>query len=414
MRRRIAITGATGMLGRDIVAELVRLHLDAPEEIEVLLLGRGADARTLRQRVDDLAEDCAEYARVRTERRDDVRRFLRERVECVELELDREDLGVAPDALERLRRGGIDHLIHLAARTDFRATPEVSASLVRVNVTGTERVLALASALGVRQLGYVGSAYSAGLVDGRVAPDHENRDRSFRNPYEWTKACAERQVRLHARAHGLRVRCFRPSTICGRLLEPPDGAIGAFKVIYGWGAYFLRLKARTLRVTPDRAYDAPLQLPLRLFMNPAGGLNLVPVDFAAKAIVAACLDEAPGESFHVVNDVETPHALYGGEMLRLLNVDGTTFVSSVPTDPSAAERAYYRSAGKLLTPYAILGPTEFVTDTILPVLRRSGLRCPPVDRAALARLLAFAKRHHFGLAGDTRAPATREDPEGPT
>ncbi len=402
---RVAITGTTGMLGRDLLAEIVRRHLDDPDGIEVFVLGRGEGGRTLRQRVDDLADDCAAYAGVTRGRRADLAWFLRRRVECVETHLERDRLGIAPDALERMRRGGIDHLFHLAALTDFRSTPQVKATLERMNVEGTRQILALADAVGVRQLAYVGSAYSAGVVTGRVEPDHESRSGQFRNHYELTKAIAERHVRVHATERGLRVRCFRPSTIGGRLMEQPDGAIGGFKVFYAWGAYFLRVKAKLLGVDPDRAYEPTVRLPVRYFINPAAGLNIVPVDFAAKAIYAACLDEAPGDAFHVVNDAETPHVLYLGGMIRLMNLEGVVPVAAAPVDPNAAEAGYYRTVGKIFTPYITPDPIDFTTETIRPVLQRNRLRCPRVDGDALARLLAFARRHDFGLeSGEAVSP----------
>lgn len=62
--KRIALTGATGTLGRDVLAELVKDHLEAPDDIELFVLGRDSPRHRLRERIRGLVDDCAAYCGV--------------------------------------------------------------------------------------------------------------------------------------------------------------------------------------------------------------------------------------------------------------------------------------------------------------------------------------------------------------
>lgn len=66
---------------------------------EIFVLGRRSPRQALSERIEDLAEDCAAHAGLGPGALPLVRRFLGERIRCVERELDREDLGLAPAAL---------------------------------------------------------------------------------------------------------------------------------------------------------------------------------------------------------------------------------------------------------------------------------------------------------------------------
>jgi nucleoside-diphosphate-sugar epimerase len=311
-----------------------------------------------------------------------------------------------------MSRAPIDHFFHVAALTNFRDTPSLVAALVETNVHGTRRILRLAEALRVRQLAYVGSAYASGLVRGVVQPDDMNEGGVFRNPYERTKRDAEALVRSFAKESRIRVRYFRPSTICGRLSRAPLGSISEFKVFYAWGAYLLRLKAKM--VSDVRAlYDEPVSLDLRLLLHPEAGLNIVPVDYCAKVLYDACVQDDPGESYHLVNGADTPHAFYTGSIFALLNIRGIRVVDRMPTGLNRLERAYYRTVGEVFGPYVATPPVEFSNDSVRPVIDRTGTRCPTITPETFGHLMRYAKRHHFGVdvRGDEEWRPTNGRPE---
>ncbi len=394
--KRIALTGATGTLGRDVLAELVKDHLEAPDDIEVFVLGRGSLRLPLRERIRGLVDDCAAYCGVAGERRRDVARFFDDRIRCFEMDLGRDDLGIAPESLATMSRAPIDHFFHVAALTNFRDTPSIVAALVETNIHGTRRILRLAEALRVRQLAYVSSAYASGLVQGIVQPDDMNEGNVFRNPYERTKRDAEALVRSVAKQSRIRIRYFRPSTICGRLSRAPLGSIADFKVFYAWGAYLLRLKAKM--VSDARAlYDEPVSLDLRILLHPEAGLNIVPVDYCAKVMYDACVQDDPGESYHLVNGADTPHVFYTASICALLNIRGIRVVDRMPTGLNRLEQGYYRTVGEVFGPYVATPPVEFSSDSVRPVIDRTGTRCPRLTHETVGHLVTYAKRHHFGV-----------------
>jgi len=239
---RLIITGATGLLGRNLVFEFIRKHIDAPGDLRIIALGRPSGNIALQDRLRNIVlTDGADYTGIE---RPALGRFFDERVSCVHADLDAQDLALTPQDRRALKRRPIDLFIHAAALTDLRAAPSVARTLHHTNVEGTRGVLKLVSELDVEEFFYIGSAYCAGAVHGTVAPDSRCADSEFRNPYERTKLEAEEVTREYARQTGLSCRTFRPSVICGRLMAPPIGATCKFDTFYVLGAFLLWLKSR--------------------------------------------------------------------------------------------------------------------------------------------------------------------------
>ena len=393
---RVAVTGATGILGRNLLFELIQRHRRDLDSLEVLVLGRDEAGRSIGRRAEEeVVSDGLHY--VGGPGADELAAFCRANVRGVPFDLDRDDLGLTPEGVRELSRAPIDFLIHSAALTDLRASAPVAVAVARTNVAGTRRLLDLVSSLTVGEFCYVGSAYACGHAEGRILPDQVNGRDGFRNPYEASKLEAEVLTRRLGRARGLRCRFFRPSIICGRLLEPPRGSICKFDVFYAVAVLLYRLKLQAFG-DPGLALGMPLRLPLRACCNPQGGLNVVPVDYAAKAIWQACLSGHAGESYHVVNGKPVPHR----QLIRLicdaLRVEGLEAVDTIPGDLNRQEALFYRLLWPVFGPYVQAGPMLFDTASMDDALRGSGLRCPAVDDRTFPALMAYAAEQSFGLA----------------
>ena len=393
---RVAITGATGVVGRHLLFEFMKQHATRPDDLEVLILGRDAADAPLHVRMEEIVlQDGSPYVLGEGRDTDGLAEFCRARMRCIHADLDRDDLALVPRDLALLRAAPIDAFLHCAALTDLRNTTAVATAARRTNLLGTQRLLALVAGLHVREFDYVGSAYCCGRASGLVAPDYANGEDQFRNPYELTKLQGELAVRQVARRTGLRCRYFRPSVVCGRLIEPPLGSISKFGVIYSIGALGARLSRRL------RSGDAPAARdpgPVRAYCNPHGGLNVVPADFAAKAMYQVITQDDPGESYHVVSDEETPNALLIPLLLRGLGITRCELVERMPEHMSRLEALCYRSAVGSLLPYVCAEKVTFDTQSIRPVLERAGLVCPKIDGEALRALIAYATERNFGLA----------------
>lgn len=397
---RIAITGATGLVGRNLLLEIIKQNLANLNDIDVVILGKGKHNKSLRQRIESiLFTEGPDYIAAENIARADLAQFSEKQIRYVDIQLSAPGLGISEVDRQKLREAPIDFFFHSAGLTDFRHTPDAVEKLTAVNLTGTQKMTELAETLDIGEFCYVGTAYACGETFGTVEPDYVNPDQDFRNPYERIKLEAEIVVREFQQRTGMKCRYLRPSTICGRLMEREYGATPKFDVFYLWAAFFLRWKMKLLNGSGANVLDTPLEMDLRFWGNREAGLNIVPVDYVVKAMLEICLQDAPGESFHLVGDQETLHRHYTAGILESLNITGPQFVDNEPLDLNRIESFYYKTVGKIFMPYAIQDPILFSTANMDAIMAQANLKCPPIDRENLSLLLDYGKRHNFGLNG---------------
>jgi thioester reductase-like protein/NADP-dependent 3-hydroxy acid dehydrogenase YdfG len=250
------VTGATGFLGRRLVALL--LGLERTETVYVLVRPGS---------VDRLTELAASWPRS-------------DKIDIVRGDLTLPDLGIDPEDLPP----SVDHVVHLGAIYDFTASTELNET---TNVTGTERVIDLAERLGVGYLHHVSSVAVAGDHRGPFTEDDFDLGQHLPSPYHATKFAAEKLVRTHAR---MPWRIYRPSAVVG------DSTTGEMDKIDG-PYYFLPAIAR-LAALPRR---------LPLIAPDLGATNVVPVDYVVAAIAHLMHVDVPsGQTFHLVSPRPQP------------------------------------------------------------------------------------------------------------
>ncbi|MBF0533195.1 MAG: SDR family oxidoreductase, partial [Candidatus Omnitrophica bacterium] len=207
---RIAITGATGLLGRNLLFEILKQQRNNLGSLEIFVLGRRSPGKSLRERIDEIINDDGRGYCGFTDSRESL-----ESVRAMEMDLVEDKLRLSQEDYKELKSSLIDFFFHIAALTDFRSSEAVTEALYKTNVYGTKQILQLASNLNVKEFSYVGSAYSCGKASGDILPNQIDLRRQFRNPYEKTKAEAELLVREFSKTTNTKCRYFRPSTICG-------------------------------------------------------------------------------------------------------------------------------------------------------------------------------------------------------
>jgi len=395
---RILITGATGLLGSNTLLEWIKNYLLNLDDLEIIVLGRSKKEQSLESRIKDivLGTEGVSYLGSSINFKE-IEVFLKRNVKYVKYDLRFPGLGISDDYKKALRRFPIDFFIHEGASTDLRLGASISEISQIINVSGTQKILELINQLLVKEFVYVGTAYSCGDVSGDVDPDFINRTDEFRNSYERTKLEAELLVREYAEKKGLKYRIFRPSVICGRLMESPFGAINKFDVIYGWGAFFLKLKLKTLKMSFESGLKTNYQMDVRICFRKEGGLNIVPADYAAKLMFQVCVQNLPGKNFYLVNPIETPHDRYLLGMIKAFNINGVRWVSNIPNDQNRIEEFYYKTVGRIFTPYINATPNRFNDKNLRVMTKRQGLICPEISDINLKKLISYALTKRFGL-----------------
>jgi UDP-glucose 4-epimerase len=161
---KIAVTGATGLIGAAVVAELgARGH-------DVVRVGRSPEHDAV-------------------------------------VDLGAERLPALPDC---------DAFVHCAGVTDEEVKADVGAALVRAGV-GTDRLLAAALKAGARRMAYVSSAHLYGPLTGHI---DETLPANPLSDYALAHHLAEQVFRRNAGRHGLAVRILRPCAVFGPLADP--------------------------------------------------------------------------------------------------------------------------------------------------------------------------------------------------
>lgn len=252
------VTGATGLIGRHFVAEL----LPHPDTGTVWLLAREHSQ-------DKLANMAARWPNA-------------EKVKTVVGDISQPGLGIASHQLAQLS-GTIDHVVHLAALYDITAGEQAS---MAANVAGTRHVIELATTIGAGCLHHVSSVAVAGDHPGTFTETMFDTGQRLVTPYHRTKFEAERLVRQQT---GVPWRVYRPAIVVGHSVTGVMDKID--------GPYYFFTGLSLLASLP----------PVPVILPDIGSTNIVPVDFVAGAL--AYLVNAPGldgRTFHLVNPEPQP------------------------------------------------------------------------------------------------------------
>jgi NAD(P)-dependent dehydrogenase (short-subunit alcohol dehydrogenase family) len=256
------VTGATGFIGRNLVAELLK------REGTIHVLVREGSRGKLDALVQRLGAPEG-------------------RIVGVTGDLSKPALGIEGFS-ER-----IDHFFHLAAVYDMAADED---AMERANIEGTRQVIEFANSLDIGRFHHTSSIAVAGGYKGVFQEDMFDEGQSLSHAYHRTKYEAERIVREQTQAQTL---IFRPGIVVG------DSQTGEMDKIDG-PYYFFKLLQKLRHAVPE-------WVPLA---GPQGGeTNLVPVDFVARAmdhIAHLPADELPGDTFHLVD----PQPMKVGETLN--------------------------------------------------------------------------------------------------
>jgi UDP-glucuronate 4-epimerase len=131
-----------------------------------------------------------------------------------------------PADVERAFAGGLDAVIHLAARAGVRPSIEAPELYIDTNIKGSFHLLEAARRHGVKRFVFASSSSVYG-VNKKVPFAEEDPILQTISPYAMTKMAGEQMCSNYSALHGIRTVCLRFFTVYGPR-QRPDLAISKF------------------------------------------------------------------------------------------------------------------------------------------------------------------------------------------
>ena len=231
------VTGGTGFIGRNLIDQLLKRRGN------IYVLVRRGSKRKFNALV---AERWSESSK---------------RVIAISGDLTKSRLGVSRADMEKLE-GKVKHVFHLAAVYDLSASAE---SQEKVNIEGTRNAMDFAAAVGAKCFHHTSSIAAAGMFQGTFREDMFDEAEGLDHPYFRTKHESEGLVR---RKCEIPWRIYRPGIVVG---HSKTGEIDKIDGPY----FFFKLIQKLRRMLPPWVPTLGLE---------GGRINLVPVDFVARAM----------------------------------------------------------------------------------------------------------------------------------
>lgn len=323
----VFVSGATGFIGRHLVLGLLQRGL------RVFALTRAADGMPAGERL-MRALQSAHGASLSEQ--------MRSRLEPLDGDLVKPDLGLHPETQDRLR-GEVGQIFHCGGETRF--FPKDSAAFRAVHLDGPLNILrTIDQGQGVR-FHHVSTAYVAGRRSEIAFEDELAVGQSFRNPYERIKLEAEQTIRSACESRGIELTIFRPSIVVadpraqnGDWSDPISTRFAGFARMCG-------LYKRTLgRFRASRPS-------LRIRGCGDSALNIVPITYVVEAMLAIGANGAtsPG-TFHLVDPAPPRNRELLDRITELLGLRGLAPFEH-RTRPIEGASVLERVVENLLRPY---------------------------------------------------------------
>lgn len=358
------LTGATGFLGQFLLREL----LQRGRRVVVLLRPPAGDAlRRLTALMHPLGVELE-------------RRIAAGDVVTV--------TGAIPDALPTPDWGRTDDVVHSAAC--LQLFQNGNAEPWKTNVDGVRALLAWADQHSIQRIHAVSTAYVCGMNGDCIREVLHDEPVGFQTDYERSKWQAERILATWAAAApGRSLTIYRPSFVVG------DSDTG-YTTQFG-GFYQLARMVGMLKNHGQNGHGDDYYVALRIPLNPEARHNVVPVDFAARLIAAAVVDESThGRIYHVVDPAPPTNDFWKSCFEEYFHLHGGYFVDSRHSNGAQSEaEAMLWEQLDVLVPRLRHTPA-FDTTHAQALMRKAGLQYPALDRKRALRLLDYAARSGWG------------------
>ncbi len=362
------ITGGTGLLGVNIVRELIQ-----NTSAKIVLLVRNPTPEKRAKFFHDLFSFGGGLWPIG---------FSYDRIRFVNGDVVQPHLGVSPGQRTRLYRE-IDMVYHSAAVIKLSGA---EAETQAVNVQGTKNVLDFAWKCKEKgRLDRVVHVSTIGVSGNAEGVFHENDldvGQSFNSPYEKSKFQAEQLVGQY-RDRGLNIIIVRPSMIIG---DSQTGYTNHFNIFY----FQVRLLSQgvidVMPVHEDSVY------------------NLIPADSAAPAITTIASSAVTNMNFHIVNAEDMKVTRFVEYVCKYLGYKKPSLLS--PTDCAADALSGVR--GRLLgmlAPY-IMKYKSFDSKNADRILQAAGFTWPRAEEGFFSVTLDYCIYSGYLRLGSEVSDAT--------
>ncbi len=376
MKYHILLTGATGLLGRYLLRDLLSA------DVSVAALVRSTRKQSAAERVELLMRSWEDM----------LGRDLPRPV-VLEGDISQSNLGLGDASVEWVAEN-CDAILHNAASLIFQSTDSESEPW-RSNVAGMQNVLDLCQKTGIRDFHDVSTAYVCGLRNGTVLESELDVGQELGNDYERSKVQAEKLVRSAEFLAPPTI--YRPSIIVG------DSSTGFTTTFHGF--YAALQLAKTL-VEAQRAKGAHVVNAdtIRLTLDGNESKNFVPVDWVSAVMIHIVTSpEHHGKTYHLTPSQPVTSRTVHDVLQESLDFGTASFDGPGKLeDPTEVERLFYEH----IRVYDSYWRDDPIFDRTNTLRAAPHLPCPAVNKEMLLRLALAAVDMNFRWKdGSTSQPS---------
>jgi thioester reductase-like protein len=268
------ITGSTGFIGSSIVLELLMHTKD-----DIYCLVRRSKNKSAQQRFMDLMTDLIEKFNYQNL----IAISDLQRCKIVE-----GDLFSSFDGIKNQVLVEVDHFWHVAASLNY--DEKYKEDIYHTNITGSKTILELAFQLNTKKFNHFSTAYVVGKKTGEILETVVESSES-NNIYEQSKLAAEKIILAENR---FEIKIFRPSIVIG---HSKTYFAFNFSGLYGFIRRLVQFKNIITKTNKQYLENNPI----KLIMDEDVLVNVVPVDYVAKAAVKVGLSKTTQKVFHLTS-----------------------------------------------------------------------------------------------------------------
>jgi nucleoside-diphosphate-sugar epimerase len=315
MNYHILLTGATGLLGRYLLRDLLLA------DTSVAVLVRRGRRQNAAERVEAMMLSWESM----------LGREL-PRPHVLEGDLTKPNLGLDDDELAWVEQN-CDSVLHNAASLTFISSDPEGEPWIS-NVTGTQNVLDVCEKTGIKDFHHVSTSYVCGLRDGDVFENELDEGQEWGNDYERSKVQAETLVR---NAKFLSPPTFyRPAIIVG------DSKTGFTTSFHGF--YATLHLTYTLKKSMNAEMGHDPSKPTRITLDGNECKNFVPVDWVSAVTTHVVTNrEFHGQTYHLTPETSVSATEVKQVLDLAIGFEGSVFhgAGKPVDDPSEIEQLFY-------------------------------------------------------------------------